>query len=94
MHKATPLEGPRQRPRRVPKGRRRPASVASGQTASEKVIKCNFKLGSVERSIDLDKEGIPQQEIIFNLHWPIQTEYFYLIRHFSNSAASENRDNL
>jgi hypothetical protein len=32
--KVTPQKGPRQRPRRVPKGRRRPASVASGQTAS------------------------------------------------------------
>jgi hypothetical protein len=53
MHKATPLEGPRQRPRRVPKGRRRPASVASGQTASVQVIKCDIQPGSVERSIDL-----------------------------------------
>jgi hypothetical protein len=48
MHKATPLEGPRQRPRRVPKGRRRPASVASGQTASAQIIKCDIKPGSVE----------------------------------------------
>jgi hypothetical protein len=51
MHKATPLEGPRQRPRRVPKGRRRPASVASGQTASVQVIRFDFKPGSVERSL-------------------------------------------
>jgi hypothetical protein len=30
----------------------------------EKVIKCDFKPGSIERSIDLDQEGIPQQEAI------------------------------
>jgi hypothetical protein len=29
-----------------------------------KVIKCDFKPGSVERSIDLDKEGILQQTIL------------------------------
>jgi hypothetical protein len=45
-------------PRRASGGRRRPVSVASVRTASGKVIKSDFKLGSVERSIDLDKEGI------------------------------------
>jgi hypothetical protein len=29
------------------------------------VLHCDFKPGSVERSIDLDKEGIPQQQAIF-----------------------------
>jgi hypothetical protein len=28
-----------------------------------KVIKFDFKLGSVERSIDLDNEGIPQRGV-------------------------------
>jgi hypothetical protein len=32
----------------------------------EKVIKYHFKAGSIERSIDLDKEGIPQQEVTFS----------------------------
>jgi hypothetical protein len=32
--KVTPQKGPRQRTRRVPRGRRRPASVASTRTAS------------------------------------------------------------
>jgi hypothetical protein len=27
-----------------------------------KLIKCDFKPGSVERSVDLNKEGIPQAE--------------------------------
>jgi hypothetical protein len=27
-----------------------------------KLIKCDFKPGSVERSIDVDKEGMPQAE--------------------------------
>jgi hypothetical protein len=30
-----------------------------------KVIKCEFKPGLVERSIDPDKEGIPQQQVIY-----------------------------
>jgi hypothetical protein len=30
----------------------------------EKGIKCDFKPGSVERSIDLDKEDVPQQQEI------------------------------
>jgi hypothetical protein len=32
-----------------------------------KVIKCDFKLGSVERSLDIDKEGIPRQAIFKTL---------------------------
>jgi hypothetical protein len=58
MHKATPLEGPRQRPRRVPKGRRRPASVASGQTASVQVIRCDIKRESVEKFRHVQNEPI------------------------------------
>jgi hypothetical protein len=39
-----------------------------------KVIQSNFKLGSVERSIDLDKEGIPQQR---QIPPPIKIDKFY-----------------
>jgi hypothetical protein len=53
--------------------------VINTSTHSEhvQVIRCDFKPGSVERSIDLDEEGIPQEEeeCYFNSRKPIKIEY-------------------
>jgi hypothetical protein len=42
--------------------------VIDASTDSEHVqaIKCDFKPGSVERSIDLDKEGTPQAILLYS----------------------------
>jgi hypothetical protein len=37
---------------------------ASAHSEHVQVIGCDIKLGSVEKSIDLDKEGVPQKQTI------------------------------
>jgi hypothetical protein len=40
-----------------------------------KVIQSDFKPGSVERSIDPDKEGIPQQSVFFKFCCQRKSKY-------------------